>query len=487
MRILSRLPFFAVILLFAAAASGQNVPPGLTLPASASCGPPTYPCSRTDLRKAPLPDVIPSVGNLSGVNTTVTDPDFQNPIVRVTDAYLNPHSRNITFYSSAGGSSNANTWNKDSSLLFVQDTNGTGYPMTFDSSQMQVARMYVANFPKTGGMTVSSNHFSWSRVNPNYLYVLGGTRIFRYDFSNRNVPPSPQLIYDFAASPHCLPAGFKPAWENFGGVSANDGAFAFGLSSQGLQGTGNYAVVYTVGQGCTVLNTLTGDITSDWGQSGTMSTTDRFTLHDAYLTLDSGWAILGPTHCLSGKCANGPYFWEVGTTNVTACGAGQQQLCSGHWTLGYSHWANNDGDPFGQFHLRPFSNLNAFTPLINVLPLGFAPPIDQHPSWNNADPGDSTPFFSSSWTRNSPFTTAWQNEIIAISVGTGTVSRFAHTFITTRSHRFIDKEAIGQISQDGRFFIFNSDWMGTLGSESGSSACTVGTDCRGDVFVVAAR
>ena len=29
-----------------------------------------------------------------------------------------------------------------------------------------------------------------------------------------------------------------------------------------------------------------------------------------------------------------------------------------------------------------------------------------------------------------------------------------------------------------------SDWMGNLGSESGAATCTIGTDCRGDVFVV---
>jgi hypothetical protein len=449
-----------------------------------ACGPPTYPCSRTDLQITPLPNPIPNVGNLTGANTVITDPDFHNPIARLTDADTNPNAKNVTFVASSGGSSNANTWNTDSSLIFVQDTNATGYPMTFNATALQATRMYVASFPQTGGMTIPNNHFSWSRVNPNYLYALGGTRILLYDFTNRDVPPSPRLIYDFTASPNCLPAGFTPAWQNFGGVSAGDTAFAVGVSNDGFQGTGTYVLVYTVGKGCSLLNTRTGRITSDWGQTGTITTPDRFTLHDAFLTMDSGWAILGSTTCLSSTCAKGPYFWQVGTTNITACGAAQHGLCSGHWTLGHSHWANNDGDPFGQFHLRRFSDLASFTPLINILPPGFAPPVDQHPSWNNVDPNDTVPFISSSWTRISPFTTAWQNEIMAFSITTGTVSRFAHNFVTADSHRFVDKEAIGQVSQDGRFFMFNSDWMGTLGSESGSSTCTIGSDCRGDVFVV---
>lgn len=116
-------------------------------------------------------------------------------------------------------------------------------------------------------------------------------------------------------------------------------------------------------------------------------------------------------------------------------------------------------------------------------PFLFAP-LDQYPSWNNVDANDSVPFVSSTYTTSTPITTAWQNEIQAISLITGSAKRIAHTFITARSQIFDDKEAIGQVSQDGRFFMFSSDWMGTLGSESGSSSCTIGLDCRGDVFVV---
>ena len=270
---------------------------GLTVAAgggnSGSCGPPAYSCSRTDLELTALPSPIPNVGNLSGANTGITDPDFHNPITRLTDAGTNPNMANITFLAASGGSSNANTWNTDSTLIFLQDTNATGYPMTFDATTMHVARMFDSSFPNTAGMTIPDNHFSWSRVNPNYLYVLNSTQILLYDFTNRTAPPSPQLIYDFTSGPNCLPSGFSPTWQDFGGVAAGDAAFLVGFSNAGSQGTGTYAAIYTVGQGCTMLNTQTGQITSDWGQTGTISTPDRFTLHDAFLTKSSGWAILG--------------------------------------------------------------------------------------------------------------------------------------------------------------------------------------------------
>ena len=76
------------------------------------------------------------------------------------------------------------------------------------------------------------------------------------------------------------------------------------------------------------------------------------------------------------------------------------------------------------------------------------------------------------------------SEILAVSPGSGTVTRLAHTFGTGQSQRFTTKYAIGSVSQDGKFFLLSSDWMGTLGSESGAPTCTIGTDCRGDVFVV---
>ncbi|PYV99700.1 MAG: hypothetical protein DMG89_06800 [Acidobacteria bacterium] len=450
-----------------------------------ACGPPTYGCSRTDFDIVQLPGSVPDIGNLSGAGRIIIDPDFHNPIVRLTDAHTNPKQENVTFVTGSGGSSNASTWNTDSTMIFLQDTNATGYPMLFDANTMQASRMYVPAFPSTGGMTISAKLFSWSRTNPNYLYVVSGVRLLRYDFTNRNVPPSPQLVYDFTSSPNCLPHSFTPVWSNFGGISDGDAAFTVGYSNTGFQGTGVYVVVYSVGKGCSMVNTQTGQITSDWGQSGSMSTPDRFTLHDAFMTKSDGWAMLGSTKCLSTKCSKGPYFWQLGSTMVTPCGAnGTVELCSGHWTMGHTRWINNDGDPFGQYHMRSFSALGSHTPVITALPVGLRVPLDHHPSWNNADVGDALPFFSSTWSPITPFPSAWYNEIIGISPITGSGWRFAHSFISANSHRFSTKYGIGQVSQDGRFFLFSSDWMGTLGSESGSSSCAVGVNCRGDVFAI---
>lgn len=450
-----------------------------------TCGPPAYECSRSDLSIVQVP-APPSVGNLAGANTIVTDPDFGNRIVRITDANTNPAmtNKNITFVTTSSGSADDNLWNIDSTLFTVQDTWADTYVYSFNPTTLQASRLYVSNFPATSGLMLSSSG-NWSRSNSNILYTDGGTALYKYDFTDRSNPPSPQLVYDFTSSPNCLPAGFTPTWNTKGGVSGDDTVFAMAYSNTGDQGTGVYAVVYKVGSGCSVLNTQTGQVSGDWGAQGTINIADRWTIHNVKLSKDGTWLILESTNCTSSACGQQPYFWQVGTTTVNSCGQGGIDSCGGHFTEGYSHWVNNNNSPMSNQVFRAFSQPSTVSNLTNSFPPGITPPFDQHQSWNNVDPADALPLFTVTWSTTTPFPAPWYNEIIAVAAdGSGKTWRFAHDFTTTHSQRFSTAWAIGTISQDGRFFIFSSDWMGNLGSESGAAACTIGTDCRGDVFVV---
>ena len=449
-----------------------------------SCGPPTYNCSRTDLSTVQLPQTPPSVGNLIGANTIVVDPDFHNRIVRITDARTNPNPIfvNRTFVSSSSGSADDNLWNLDSTLFLVMDTGSNGYPFSFNPSTMQASRMYVSNFPSTNGLMVPSSGI-WSRVDPTLLYTFSGTSISKYNFSDRTKPPTAEPVFKFTSSTNCLPSQFTSTWSSNGGVSADDKTFGAAFSNSGNQGTGTYAVAYRVGSGCTMLNTQTGQVSGDWGVKGTINIPDRWTIHNVKLAKDGNWLIIVPTNCTAAPCSAGPYYWQIGTTNVTSCGQGG--LCSGHWTEGYSHWVNCNNSPMANQVIRSFAVAASARSVGNDLPSGIVGPLDQHQSWNNVDPMDSVPFFSSTWSNRKPFPAPWYNEIIAVAAdGSGKTWRFAHTFITGNSQIFSTQYAIGTVSQDGRFFIFSSDWMGRLGSESGTASCAIGTNCRGDVFVV---
>ena len=424
------------------------------------------------------------MGNLSGANKIVTDPNFGNRIVRITDANTNPLTSfaNRTFVSAASGSADENLWNLDSTLLVVQDSGAQTYPFTFDPSTLQAARMYVSSFPATNGFMLQQPG-DWSRVNPNILYLFGATNVVKYDFTNRTIPPAPQPVYDFTSSPNCLPPGFTSTWKTKGGVSGDDTVFAAGYSNTGGQNTGVYAVAYKVGSGCTALNTQTGQVWGDWGVKGTINRTDRWTVHNVKLSKDGNWLVIAVGNCLLSSCSHGPFFWQIGTTNVISCGDGG--FCDGHWTEGYSHWINNNGTPIANQVVRSFSESTSVSNLTHIFPPSFTGFFDQHQSWNNVDLADSVPFASTTWTPVTPFNAPWYNEIIAVAAdGSGTTWRFAHSFNSTRSQNFSTQYAIGSVSQDGKFFVFSSDWMGKLGSESGATTCTLGTDCRGDAFVV---
>jgi len=200
--------------------------------------------------------------------------------------------------------------------------------------------------------------------------------------------------------------------------------------------------------------------------------------------------------------SKGPYFWQIGTTNLyQSClpgtSAAKNGACGGHWTAGFSHFVNANYSPFWQQIIRSFGDDPIGKKIIPGLPLPAEDcvkgikSVDQHQNWSNADLNDTYPIFST--TTNAPnaslqpdggFTCAWVNEVIGISPSTGTVYRFAHTRNTGLSWNFSTKNAIGGVSQDGRFFVFSSDWEGTLGSETGDTACEPSKDCRGDVFVV---
>jgi hypothetical protein len=107
--------------------------------------------------------------------------------------------------------------------------------------------------------------------------------------------------------------------------------------------------------------------------------------------------------------------------------------------------------------------------IIPVYPL--VAPTDMHFGWNQLN--DSYPFVGSTsrWTGLPP-TFAWANEIVGFQPSAGGKQfRFASSYITGLSPFFSTQYAIGSVSQSGKYFLFSSDWMNTLGSVSGGSTC----------------
>jgi hypothetical protein len=101
------------------------------------------------------------------------------------------------------------------------------------------------------------------------------------------------------------------------------------------------------------------------------------------------------------------------------------------------------------------------------------PPVvgwyDYHISWNSANPEDETPACFSTYSPGNPKSPdmplvngLWENEIDCVEMDgkAQKVWRFAHTYSTAKNGFWSTPR--GNVSPDGSFFIFPSDWQDHL-------------------------
>lgn len=501
----------------------------LTCRVVTACGPPTYNCSITNLNTINPPSVPPQVGanvcvagnllacgNKLGANTVVSAGSSynSNPISRLTDATYTSSSNAV---SSGGG--DESRWNTDSSFIAVRRANsGADFLYSFNPSTMTGARLYTQKTPQGlffGGELLAS------RSNRTLYYGLpnNSSLIQKFDLSNcvtlpdcgTALPPAPQAVFDFKSGSNCLGASFTVAWSQSGEIGGADSiAMAFG-NSGGQGGAGShYAAAYIPGKGCVVLNTLNGAITADQPFNGMAGLTctgsgctgtvpgwttqfgaNGFVIHNLLINKGGDWMGIVPCQvassgfcgviCLANPCMG--FFWQIATTTIEI----PQNNLGGHGTPGYATTVNIFN---GKYTGRQFTSPGIIT---TYSPVALSGQVQQHQGWYNDIAGDTYPFLASTFTPGNNLSTysgPWFNEIIGVTPHANAITyRFSPTFNTNQSTAFAVQQAIGAVSQDGRFFAFSSDWMGTLGADNGSSTCVLagpqgGTNCRGDVFVV---
>ena len=366
-------------------------------------------------------------------------------------------------------------------------------------------------------------------------------------------------------SSNCLPSNFFPNWGGYFNVSSDDQTFSFSFSDSGQNGKrdannmygATMLAVYSMGKGCRVLDTYgnngesgpsqiyglnasrpaTGPMTiwGDWGATGTVQNgsgaplPDVMYMHDGQPAPNSAYVLFGgtPAHeCTQQTCScfgitSGggceQYVWNVPTTNVVPdYTTGHEAQGNLYQYRGKKYWTISYANP--EVHTSPLLTENI--------------PVDQHGTYNNADQNDDQPVFFASTNVcdlapgntvkagcDSEYTGPLYDEIVGVenqgahpgtaqncNYGNGPeacIYRFAHTFNTGTNYMFPVQNAIGNISPNGRFMLFDSDWNLTLGCTNGSqSPCvdnitaSTGTTClavanlktnpcqRGDIFVV---
>jgi hypothetical protein len=232
-----------------------------------------------------------------------------------------------------------------------------------------------------------------------------------------------------------------------------------------------------------------------------------YNIHAAWLSLD------GKAVRVDNQQGITTFVWTPGSTHLSACTLGPPRdgisgYCGGHWVFGYSHIINSGGPgPDTSLLLRPASDLNHLTQLIAPEKYPVRPDEDAHWSWNNADPSDSAPVcgafnqgrhnLKGDGTENAAtnpllnIKQAWDREIVCVATtGPSRVWRFAHHRATGACNdgdnggSCFAAIAIGNVSQDGKFYLFGSDWEWSLGDRQGGRGCPSSGTCRVDSFIV---
>jgi len=413
--------------------------------------------ARTDFESIPISKVpaIPEIGSVAH------DPDFNTSILRVTGPGFNPQHPDFAYGAGIGGSADENVWNKDSTKFVFEDQGNRVFIMGFDPVNFKTFPLFPGVFPQGtfgipgGGRGIFSHQ-------GDIFFEFDGTKINQYDFSlSPIVPPAAKLVYDFGA----VMPGFTSTWQSIGGASADSQTFAIALSNSGGQGTGTTIMVYRVGKGWRRFETHTGIVTGQWGTIGKMVTKDHFTIHNIKLSPGGDYLVVA-VGIVDDALAKNKHFWNIDTLQLTEAA----NFTAGHFTEGYTHWVNNGGVPFGQYSSRLFTAPTASKNLITPMPkVKIIPRLDSHLSWNNVGPADEAPFFATTTSTNTTWQT-WQHEVLGFQ--NGKVYRFCHTFNTGSSPLFSTANAIGCVSQDGKFMLFSSDWQGQT---------------KGDIFIVALK
>lgn len=417
--------------------------------------------SRTDLTIVQTPQA-PTLGP---AGSSVTDPDFSNLILRVTDETT---ANGLNMYSGIGGSADVNVWNTNSTLLYLQDSGGGGAVFSLDPVSMGVNRVF-SGWRVPGPLV-------FSKLDPTIAFNLNGTQFLRYDLSDTStpIPPSPVVVCDFAGS---LPG--PATWRTIGGVEGADKVFTAAFSVNGAQGTGVYACAYLAGQGYRVLNTATGIVSGGPAPLGPISIPDRFTIHNVKSSKDGRTLTIGITQHLAGT-GRGPFFWDIDSLNVYPLGT---VASGGHGTTGIGAYFNNSSNakiPTWSYCERLLSATGAPWRVANPSP---NPEVmyglDDHPSYNGAD-GSLMVTVSTSTTSKTippaPYPAAWWDEVLGFDQdGSGRVYRFCHHFSSTHSGNFYADNAIGSVDQLNTFVAFTSNWQLSLANG------------RSDVFVVKLR
>ena len=473
--------------------SANTGPVGVTVSNSGTTPPSGVPASYdapTD-RNVRVEPPLPALGP---AGSSVVDPTFGTRILRVTDAATRPGVPNRSYRSPSN--SHQNAWNTTSRLFYVVGTDGAVIPFAFDPSTTTASRVQPTT-DGDGGLVLQFHlepEFSFVRENVIYgVYAGNGANlrtIAQYDFSTGAYTP----ILDLDT----VRSGLSGTY--VGGVASSAGAVEriltfFGGTSQDHH---YLAAVFDVANPSSrkVLDSLRSTI-----NGVATNVTLNFYLHHAWIDKSGRYVSLYPTGTdrSAPRYADPVYIWDIETDVITPLPSIAARS-NGHDAYGFATLVNQDcctSSPTWDAAQWQFRHLSTPLTTRDVIVPVLSPQevyLEDHPSWNNAQPDALVPFVSGIYrygANDAPWR-AWDDEIVAVQTsaapGAGaTVWRLAHH----RSNIAHDNDAtvLGFwysprpiVSQDGRWVLFTSNWEKTLGTDPDGDP---GLAYRQDAFVLA--
>ena len=459
----------------------------LAICARASAQPPAHYDAVTDRGPRPKPALV----TLGAAGFSFNDPAFGSRLWRVTDRSTRPGHLDRSYRTPSGTHQNA--WSADGSLFYVVSTDGTIVPFAFDASSGAASRINAARDDE-GGLTLRfyiEPHFSY--VTPALIYgsASGGSlrTIDQFDFRSGQ--------YTRLLDLDQLVPGLSGTF--VGGIGSSSGdperlvAF-FGGASQDRH---HYVVVFDKDnrQPRRVLDTARSTL------DGRRTTTALdFNLHHAFIDRTGRFVLLYPTSADRAAPRNAApvYVWDTASDTITPMPSATA-LPNGHDAYGYGMSVNQDcctASPTwdaAQWQIRalerPLSSRDLIGPVIAPKEVYLA----EHPSWHNAQPDRLVPFITATYRYgdNDAAWRPWDDEVIAVetSVGEGQgaeVWRFAPPRSDVRDDG--NPSVISfwytprpNVSPDGRWVLFTSNWEKTLGTDPQGDR---GGAARQDVFLV---
>jgi len=401
----------------------------------------------TNATVIPYPEVPPDPGS---ANSVITDPFCGNSILRVTDSSNIPDAAGASVVSA----SESSAWSSDGRAFYLVDRKSGGFRLYGFDPDNFTAR-------DAGKLTLGSPEFSFQW--PGVIWGIGeDLQIRRLDIATGENT----LVVDLRDYAGELDIPDSPRWY-LNSLSADywDRRVACALGPG--QDANERLLVYDLEEGLVWLDTGKGEYSGFGGWLGSIEPWTAFSVHDCRLSKN------GDTLRSSGAGSNARAFWRPGTgifQNVTP--SPDVPIC-GHMATGFDTYfgAQLQTTPF-QFIMAPLWNIAGWQDLMRPVPRSVPGWWSDYHISTRALGGDSSPLYISSYnaqgnpTTPGPPTAAvpGDNEIFAVYTdGSGRVARFAHHYSSAEGNFYNSPR--GNVSPDGRFFIFASDWYMGLGGE----------------------